>query len=63
MVLFNYRGTQFLQTSALGYYDLEHSMTQDDGLMFAIGLFDSEDEERPFEEYAQVEFQYILNGL
>ena len=53
LVLINYRGTQFLQTTALGYYDISHTFEQDDGLMIAIGLIDGskEGEQRPFEEY------------
>ena len=40
MVLENYRGSQFLQTEALGHYEQDFTFEQEDGLMVVIGFND-----------------------
>ena len=40
MVLKNYRGSQFLQSTALGHYEADFEFRQEDGLMLAIGVAD-----------------------
>ena len=68
IVLFQRKGTTFTSTDVLGHYESDFTFDYEDGLAFAVSLYDSEADDyvdtlgRPLYEFAELKATLITSG-